>query len=234
MLPVLATRLVQALTLLWLPVHFGLSLLYAFPLNPLKISMEPTLYATIGRFFSQNWSLFAPNPLAENRSLLVRCLNSQELDGVLKGTVPQEQWFDLTKPLVTQHQQHRFSAYDRVARPQQNAIRGYMAAGSGVLDSWARACSRGQKPACAEYDRRVKIARREPTMLLTRVASSFCAEAAPAAVAASLRLRTSGVIPWSHRYASDAPKSKDYELGSYPLLADVARGPDVAAPGAVP
>src|SRR5207302_9022584 len=54
--------LIRLAALLWLVVHFGLTVAYVTPLNPLTVLLQPLLNATIGTYFSQGWGFFAPNP----------------------------------------------------------------------------------------------------------------------------------------------------------------------------
>ncbi|MCE9667308.1 DUF5819 family protein [Myxococcus stipitatus] len=56
-----------------LVVHFGFTILYALPTNPANVRIRPLLDAYMRPVFSQNWSLFAPNPPYESKMVLVGC-----------------------------------------------------------------------------------------------------------------------------------------------------------------
>jgi hypothetical protein len=127
--------------------HFALTALYVSPTNPLKLRYNIFLGQTTGRFFQQNWSLFAPSPVTSNQRMLVRCLSLKE---ATSDSLPSDGWYDITTPLITRHQQNRFSAYDRLNRTQANALRDYYTGGA-VLLPWFDACRKGSRDACTAY-----------------------------------------------------------------------------------
>src|SRR6478672_1124592 len=95
---------VKAATLIYFVIHFGLTLLYVGPINPVKLRHQRLLGMTIGSLFPQNWSFFAPNPMASNQILLVHCVQPDE-----SPSVPTAGWYDVSSPLIVRHQQQRFS-----------------------------------------------------------------------------------------------------------------------------
>ncbi len=91
-------------SLAWLVFHFTLTGLYVLPPSPLSTAAAPVLGAYVDRYFPQNWNLFAPNPLSQNLSLLVRPLTAAEAASVAARGLPESGWYDLTRPLWEQHQ----------------------------------------------------------------------------------------------------------------------------------
>lgn len=214
--------LVRAAMLLWLVVHFTLTVLYVTPLNPVKMQLQPLLDATIGTYFPQNWSLFAPNPLSSDQALLVRPLTASEFAKAADEGLPPDGWYDLSTPFWARFQQNRFSAYDRLIRAQSNAIRSYLTGGPEMAPWW-EACRNGDQAACDYYARGLEQSRVQAGKLLARVGSAFCKDVGCdegfAYVAVRVRERSS--VPWSKRYTAQ-PEVRDTELGVYPVDRDVA------------
>jgi hypothetical protein len=204
-----------------LVVHFLLTVLYVLPINPVRLLIEPILQATIGTWFSQNWCLFAPNPLSSTQTLMVRCLTDGEApeEG---GPLPAAGWADLSSPLFERAHRNRLSAYERLVRPQENAVRGYL--GNAVeFQPLIDRCAKDDKPACESLDRILKARRAGAAVLLRQLGSVYCREARPSALvrAVALRYRERYAVPWSERFHG-TPKTTDFELGVYPLDPTVA------------
>jgi hypothetical protein len=203
-------------TLAGLVIHFLLTVLYVLPINPVRLLIEPILQATIGTWFTQNWCLFAPNPLSSTQTLMVRCLTEAETPGG-GGSLPAAGWADLSSPLFERAQHNRLSAYERLVRPQENAVRGYL--GSAVeFQPLIDRCAKGEKPACESLDQILKARRAGAAVLLRQLGSVYCREARPAAPTHSvaLRYRERSAVPWSERFHG-TPKTADFELGVYPV-----------------
>ncbi len=70
--------------------HFFMTGLYLLPLNPVKLAFGPHLSGYIDTLFSQNWHLFAPDPINTSHSLIGKCragdVESDWLD-VTHGTI---------------------------------------------------------------------------------------------------------------------------------------------------
>ncbi len=205
-------------TLLWLVTHFALTAAYVMPLNPLKVALRPLLQATIGTFFQQNWSLFAPNPVSSNKSLLARCLAGREAEDLATAGLPADGWYDLSGPLWARFQRNRFSAYDRLSRPQSNAIRQYQS-GSVRLLPWWQACEKGDSDSCAFLNEQLQLGRSRARRLLARIGSAFCkdvAESGDRFTHVALRIRETNSVPWSERYTGE-PEKVDIEVGVFPV-----------------
>jgi len=208
--------LVRISTCVIFVAHFSLTAVYVLPVTPLKIVLQPLLYATIGRYFSQNWSFFAPNPVSSNYSLLVHPLRASEASAA-SNSLPSDGWYDLTSPVWQRFQQNRLSAYERVARPQANGIRGYVGVGAELMP-WVDACSNGDEAACTFARTRSSASESNARRLLARIASSFCNERFPSAeyVAVAVRVRQEIPPPWSQRHGGEVIV-RDREVGIFPI-----------------
>jgi len=202
-------------TLVLLALHFLLTLIYVLPVTPVKMALGPIVFETIGTYFAQNWSFFAPNPVASNSSLLVCPLRPDEIADARRGQVPADRWYDLTAPVWNKFHHHRLSAYDRLARPQSNGIRMYLG-NTPELIPWIDACSNGDPVACVSYQKWRLESQRSASDLLSKVASAFCNERFRAGqfTGVALRIRQQTAPPWSARYTG-APITKDLDIGVF-------------------
>ena len=209
-------NVLRVITLAGLVVHFTLTILFVLPINPVRLTIEPLLQSTIGTFFSQNWALFAPNPMSSTQTVMVRCLKHDELPAK-GGHLPIEGWADISSPLFALAQHHRLSAYERLVRPQQNGVRGYT--GNAMeFQPLSERCAKGDKPICEVLSGVLKERRANASTLLARLGSVYCREAHPGDPidSVALRYRDRASVPWSERYHG-TPKITDFELGVYPL-----------------
>jgi hypothetical protein len=220
----LGSALVRLATLGWLVMHFTLTLLFVLPVNPIKIRLSPLLDVTIGSFFYQNWSLFAPNPAASDEALIAHCFD-RPVDVVSQAPLPEDGWYDMSLPLWRRHQHHRFAAYDRLARPHTNALRQYLS-GSASLRPYLDSCRKGSTASCDLYARMTAADRRYAISILRMVASSFCLEAKSGARSQSfaLRARETTGFPWSERYSPDERPHQDVDIGLFPVEPVAALG----------
>ncbi|MBL8942597.1 MAG: hypothetical protein JNK45_05590 [Myxococcales bacterium] len=211
--------------------HLGLTIVYNLPSNPARQQVAPLLDAYIGRYFAQNWRMFAPTPASSNLSVLAVCLAEDEFDRVLHERAAGaplelgERWVDLTAPLVRGHQGARFSAYDRLGRAQITAARG-VASLPGHLELATRSCHKGDEIACEIVESEIRAWREGSSEYLRRVASSYCLATAPQSAGVALAVREYRAIPWSKRLDSDAtPERTDRPLGVFELAGDVMPAP---------
>ncbi|MFT3767504.1 MAG: DUF5819 family protein [Minicystis sp.] len=91
--------------------HFGLTLAYLTPTNPLRLRFARVINAYMNPFFQQNWHLFAPDPINDTRTLMLSCRVRQP-DG---GTV-ETPWTDITIPYWEAHLGNHFGPATRIAR----------------------------------------------------------------------------------------------------------------------
>lgn len=213
---------VRVLTLVWLVVHFTLTALYVMPLNPVKMAIQPLLNATIGTYFAQDWSLFAPDPLSSTFTLLARPLTRAEAAASPATGLPTAGWQDLTMPCWDRFQQNRFSAYDRLTRPQINEILNLLN-GNKAYRSWYDACRKGDKEACKVVDKASEPVRAQAQRRLGKIGSAYCNDIAspPEVTYVALRARERETVPWSKRHSAKVTY-KDIDLGIYPIDRKVA------------
>jgi hypothetical protein len=210
--------------LLLVVIHFGMTALFAFPLNPLKMALEPILSATIGSFFPQTWSLFAPSPVADNYTLLAQCLDAARAAKLDAGESLDGEWQDVSEPLQRMRQANPVSAYDRVARPQWAAIQNTLTMPPDIqflVDN----CKLGDQDACKVVQYQLDQRREAASRSLARIGSAYCADVASpgATVRVALRARTHHGLAWSKRYSDERPAPSDVELGAFPFDPTVAR-----------
>jgi hypothetical protein len=200
-----------------LVLHFATTLLYVFPMNPVKMELGFLASATIGTYFPQNWSLFAPTPVQSTQALLVRCLADDEVPKSSSGKLPVHGWEDVSSAHFAQAHRHPLSAYERLVRPMQNSIRQYVSGGPDLYP-FHEACQKGDEDACKVRDEAIKPRRSQASRILRRIGSAFCREVFPMRrfSEVALRLRDWSAVPWSARESGE-PKVTDYELGIYAL-----------------
>jgi Family of unknown function (DUF5819) len=213
---------VRAGTLLGLVVHFALTVVFVSPANPIKMEYGSLAIATIGEFFPQNWNLFAPTPVNSTQLLLVRCLSDDEMPMGEDRKLPVDHWQDVSRAHFAQAHRHPISAYERLVRPIQNNLRGYLYGGGPELRDISEACAKGDQDACKVRDETTKPRREAALGKLRRIGSAFCRERYPRRrlSALAIRFREQAAVPWSERH-SGTPKSTDYEIGVFPVDNDV-------------
>ncbi|OLC55528.1 MAG: hypothetical protein AUH85_09080 [Chloroflexi bacterium 13_1_40CM_4_68_4] len=208
---------VRAVSGLIVVTFVALTAIYNMPVNPLKIELQPLVASTIGTYFVQNWSLFAPNPVFTDYIFLVHPLTREQAAIFAERDVlPAAGWVDLSTPLWAHFQENRFSAYDRLARPQTNGIRDYLG-GSIALIPFSEACTKGDTGACGYVARQRELSRSWRGPFLTRIASAYCNGLAigDACAYVALRARITFAVPWSER-GSGTPRVQEVDLGVFP------------------
>ena len=209
---------VKTCILLILPIHFILTILYVMPITPVKIELQRVLNLTIGTFFPQNWSLFAPDPISRNESLLVMCIAEDNSVSDI-DSLPRDKWQDITAPLWAAIQRNRFTAYGRIERIQGNAIRQYTGA-VPQLEDWRKSCSKGLDESCEAYKEKFEKQKEQGEKKLVKIVSSYCHETAPSATQVAVRIRIDKALRWSKRY-TDEKEHFDLNVGIFPVHRDV-------------
>jgi len=78
----------------FLMAHFTLIQLANMPLNPIRLALSSTINAYVNPLFTQNWSFFAPQPVDNDLSIVVRGRYSNG------RTRTESSWTDVTDPLI--------------------------------------------------------------------------------------------------------------------------------------
>jgi Family of unknown function (DUF5819) len=213
-------KTLKAIAIMWLVIHISLTIIYNMPMNPLKLSLNPLLNATIGTFFGQNWSLFAPNPVGEDYILLVQprskllSKDSSKIDTI---------WYNTSSTLWLRFQKNRFSAYDRLARNQSNATRNVLNGSAGLVPVYD-ACRKGDTTACRVYEESLKNVRKYQTDKLALIASAFVNDIKKTTdnfTHIGIRIRIKSFSPWSKRYLKEVI-IRDIDLGEFKYNSNVA------------
>src|SRR5262249_15459863 len=105
-------RIAAAAILLVVVMHFAATLLYLTPLNPVKAAVYTQLNRYMEPYFTQNWAMFAPDPVADTTLLLVSC-RMAEANGAAETP-----WIDVTSRLRELHYRYRITPADRIARAE--------------------------------------------------------------------------------------------------------------------
>ena len=87
--------------------HFMITAIYVLPLNPVKAKGGLLINSYIQPLFTQNWQLFAPDPLSNNFYIYLQVENK---DG------SQSDWFDLSTTFYKENQKNRLSPNNRLVR----------------------------------------------------------------------------------------------------------------------
>lgn len=98
--------------------HFSVLFLYQFSDNPIKHQYKYEITSYVEPFFSQRWTLFAPNPINSNMSLLMNF--KYKLNGEDKWN--QTDWIDTTEPLIKDRQKHFWSISQRLSKFTQSCM----------------------------------------------------------------------------------------------------------------
>ncbi len=209
---------IKAASVACLVCHVALTTAFCLPFSPITIALQPILAPTIGRFFPQNWRLFAPEPVSNSYHLLVRCLDVPGAVRARAGSLPDGGWHDISEPMWDAFHRNRFGAYDRLSRPINNAIHQYLF-GPPDVSILAKSCGKGSDLDCDMVTKAVEDARTHAAPILQRAATAFCYEQAGrvAFIAVGLRVLEQKAIPWSQRDSSIERSSREYDLGVFPL-----------------
>ncbi|MPY68291.1 hypothetical protein F8S09_16670 [Deinococcus sp. SDU3-2] len=189
----------------WLLAHFFFTAVYVTPQNPLKVMTAGVINRYIDTVFTQAWTLFAPNPIQANTSVMVQCLHEK------KESV-QSPWLDIAQPLWHAHQERRWTAYDRLSRTITNPVRDYMS-GPADLKYVIDACQRGDQDLCTLGEQSLTAWRKQSTELLRAPVSAFCADQAKAAgirpyTFVNVRLHLETPPAWPERFTGKSERQQ--------------------------
>lgn len=161
---------------------FGLmAMILAGPLTPIKFDVGGAA-SMLNPYFSQNWQLFAPDPVSDERGVIARF----ECDGEATS------WTDITSRAIARTQASRFFP-PRESRIVSNAVLQRFA-----QDDLTKRLSEKHKAELAPPERRL---RHEAEQVLARYAAltAGCGREAQQPTAVQLRYVTKPLPPWSQR-----------------------------------
>jgi len=213
--------------LAWLVFHFTLTGVYVLYNNPVRRALVPILNAYIDKYFAQGWGLFAPDPMSENLSLMVRPLTPAESAAVGRLGVPKSGWYDLTRPLWEHKQRMPFS-YDEALGHFHIVMMGDYSDGDPAGFRYLYPCREEGPQACEAAKAAHVQAREQATLYLWRLGSEFVNARFPASRynAMALKIHEEFATPWTDR-ASGRRQVHDTFIGVY--ATDPTRSP-LAAP----
>lgn len=212
----------RVITLLCLVVHFALTVLFVGPVNPIKIKLQPILNATVGTYFPQDWTFFAPAPTDTNYSILVQPMTTAQQNAATKTSLPVSGWQNITDPGYIRLHQNRFSAYDRLMRPQYNTVSELLNVQRSTAP-WLEACQSGDKSACEIVQEDLKKSFPQTRQMLINIASAYCnATKLPRDdTYVAVQVRQVSSVPWSKRFTG-RPVVKDINIGIFPINSRIA------------
>jgi len=180
-------------------VHFVITYLHLSPLNPLKVAAYPLVSWYTSDVFAQNWSLFAPNPIHHNSTLLVQCR--------IKGG-EETAWFNISEGMNDGHDRNPVGPYGRLVRMHVTATRTYNANADMTTEQLRETvCERDpDSEFCLRQDEHSKRIRAVGEEMLTGLGSAACSQVvSPGQEVEAVRFRmlTHTVRPWSKRNDPD-------------------------------
>lgn len=182
----LSVWVASAFCALVLTIYFTSTFLYLTPPNPIKARHLATILRIEHPLFSQNWHLFAPNPVRTNLILAGRCRAGAEMTP----------WNDLTTPLVGAQHRNRLSPTGKLARPMQEGL--YLILGRS-LDEWRPLiCRRFPAEERCRNTRGRQKAVELGLYIVQRVVSASCA-GLPGVQGVQARIFVHDPPPWSRR-----------------------------------
>ena len=87
--------------------HFTMTALYVLPFNPIKNKLNNLNVFYMEPLFTQNWKLFAPNPLSNNYYVYIQ---------VKDPSGKKSKWIDISTPLYEANHTNRFSPVNKLVR----------------------------------------------------------------------------------------------------------------------
>lgn len=183
-----------------LGLHFLASAFSQMPLTPMKLRYYRYAAGYLEPYFSQNWMLFAPDPLSDNRGILARatCADGSTTD-----------FYDVTTQYVEKAQQSRFfpSRMSRLVTSSVQQLNG----GDPVL-ARLRESQKDEKKKELPLTPYEKTSREEAVRFLSRYSltqiPAVCG-GTPAKV--QIRLYIQQLPPWSKRHDPKAEEKVDVQ-----------------------
>lgn len=192
--------------------HFYCTLIYVMPTTPLKAHLASTIEYLPATIFSQNWSLFAPNPVSSDYIMLLKPLR----DSIQVELKEDTTWYNISSPFWRRYKDRRFSAYDRFARLPSNSIRTYLNGEIWMVDL-AKGCSQGDSSLCNAYRIAMDESQKKQKEVISLIISSFCnGNIDKTYQYAAVRIRVTQYPNWKRRDL-DKPASADIDVGIFKI-----------------
>ena len=193
-----------------LTFHFGMTLLYLTPTNPIRMAMAAPMDGYMLPWFEQRWELFAPSPVGATRYLLVACRTDED-----EAEPP---WHDVSSALLDAKYRYRITPADRMQRAVQAATGMIFPTKRDLVDKM-RSRPEDFEEDLSRIEEAQSVRRQAGERLLDRLASADCdrrlGPGRTTAVRARIVLRESP--PYSRRTDDDrAGEVKVVELDWHP------------------
>ncbi|WP_147448855.1 DUF5819 family protein [Corallococcus terminator] len=216
-------KVLPAVLLFGLGIHFAFTLAFLTPINPVKVSVLGAVNRYMQPFFYQRWTLFAPDVEAKTRHVFVAC-RGEDAAGVSR----EEPWVNVTSPLLDLKQRYRLTPADRLERAQVAGLSQLTASDDEIttrlLEKPEDTDAYRQAVAAAEGQRQQR--KQQGRRLLGRVASAACTSLYPQLRTREVRVRMATIKApaFSQRMNADAPGDTTWmELSWQPMEAVEAR-----------
>jgi hypothetical protein len=108
----------------WFLIHFTIILINVGPVTPLSIDLNEKTENYINPIFSQNWHLFAPDPVKDNYYLYIQAKNNE---AVADSTT----WIDITRPLIENNHSSLITPFNRIIRIYSGLVSSFV---GGISD----------------------------------------------------------------------------------------------------
>jgi hypothetical protein len=175
-----AHRAVLGLALAALTVHFGMTLLYLTPTNPIRMALAAPMEGYMLPWFEQRWELFAPSPVGATRYLLVACRTDED-----EADPP---WHDVSSALLDAKYRYRITPADRLQRAVQAATGMIFPTKRDLVDKM-RSRPEDFEEDLTRIEEAQSLRRQAGERLLARVASADCDNRLGQGVTTSVRAR---------------------------------------------
>lgn len=183
--------------------HFGITLVHLTPLSPAKLRVMPSVSSYINPFFSQDWHLFAPDPVRDSQVIVVNCRVIQP-----DGSTVEMGWSDISTPFREATYRNRFSSADYITKLHSAITHAYLTPGSELLHTFVEKRTDEEsdynklvdymsEDRTADLDRAVKY--------LNRIASAHCDRLYAVGQTKEVRVRIVGLAypRFSERFKAD-------------------------------
>ena len=148
-----------------LTLHFGMTLLYLTPTNPIRLALAAPVEGYMLPWFEQRWELFAPSPVGATRYLLVACRTDED-----EAEPP---WHDISSALLDAKYRYRVTPADRMQRAVQAATGMIFPTKRDLVDKM-RSRPEDFEEDLTRIDAAQSVRRQAGERLLARVASADC------------------------------------------------------------
>ncbi|MDX3388188.1 DUF5819 family protein [Streptomyces niveiscabiei] len=185
-----------------LGAHFLMAAISQAPFNPVKMRLQDETSSYLNPYFAQNWQLFAPDPLSDDRGILAR---AKCADGSTS------EYYDVTTSHIRAVQQDRFfpSRVSRLVTSNLQLVNDQ----DPILDRLRSAEEKKRKPAVPLMDYEKK-SRDDAIQFLSRYALSQAPQACDGKIQAlQVRMYVHKMPQWSERH--DPPRKANVTVQDF-------------------